>query len=50
MITLERIKKSPHSQLRKPEHGLNFSLKSKKNFQIRIFRTRKKEQHRRDEL
>jgi hypothetical protein len=45
-----RIKKSPYSQLRKLEKGYNFSLKSKKDFQIWTFRTRKKRQHRREEL
>jgi hypothetical protein len=40
-----RIKKSPYPQLRKPEQGLNFSLKSKKHFPTRTFRTRGKEQH-----
>jgi hypothetical protein len=37
-------------QLRKLEKGYNFSLKSKKDFQIWTFRTRKKGQHRREEL
>jgi len=45
-----RIKKSPYSQLRKLEKGYNVSLKSKKDFQIWTFRTRKKRQHRREEL
>jgi hypothetical protein len=45
-----RIKKSPYLQLRKLEKGYNFSLKSKKDFQIWTFRTRKKGQHRREEL
>jgi hypothetical protein len=40
-----RIKKSPYPWLRKPEQGLNFSLKSKKHFPTRTFRTRGKEQH-----
>jgi hypothetical protein len=45
-----RIKKPPNACLKTPEKGKNFSLKSKKDFQIRTFRTRKKEQHRRDKL
>jgi hypothetical protein len=35
MITLMKIEVSPYSLLGKPEQGLNFFLKSKKEFPIR---------------
>jgi hypothetical protein len=41
--TLMRIKISSYSLLQKPQQSFNFSLKSKEDFQIRIYKTRKKE-------
>jgi hypothetical protein len=45
-----KIQKSPYSQIKKPKQGQNFSWKSKKDFQIMTFKTRKKDQQRRNEL
>lgn len=48
-MNLTRIKKSPFTQLTKTEQGQNFSLKSKKNFQIGL-KNRKDGRHRREQL